>query len=53
MKECFQTKYMHRCGVCGIALPQREMIRDDCSETGWICADCDSELHPEYDCEDF
>lgn len=45
--------YIRQCGICGIKLPQEEMIRDDCSDTGWVCASCDSDLHPEDDFEDF
>ena len=53
MKEHYKKGHMRRCGVCGITLPQQEMIRDDCSDSGWICPDCDSELHPDFDADDF
>jgi hypothetical protein len=53
MKSKLNRTYIRQCGICGVKLPQEEMIRDDCSDTGCVCASCDSDLHPEDDFEDF
>ena len=60
MKECFGKsktidpgEYIRRCGCCGVTCPQKEMIRDDCSDTGWLCYECDSELYVGYDSYEF
>lgn len=42
-----------KCGRCGVVLPQKEMIRDDCSDTGWICPECDSDLYPDFESNEF
>jgi len=59
MKECFGKEYINpkdiirKCGVCGVVRPQKEMVRDDCSDTGWICTECDSDLYPDFDSNEF
>lgn len=44
-----KRKYIRKCGICGERHEQGEMIRDNGSDTGWICEDCHNELHPEYE----
>lgn len=41
------------CGICGEKKPQNEMIRTVCSDTGYICYECDRDLHPEYDIDEW
>lgn len=35
--------------VCAYWHEQSEMVRDECSSTGWICCDCCMGVHPEYE----
>lgn len=44
-----KRKYYRKCGVCGERHEQSEMIRSNESPNGWICTECISNLHPEYD----
>lgn len=44
-----KRKYIRKCSICGERHEQGEMIRDNGSDTGWICEDCHNELHPEYE----
>lgn len=37
------------CGICGKRFDQADGVRDDGSDTGWICDECHDELHPEYE----
>ena len=46
-----KRKYYRLCGICGSRFEQSDGVRDNGSDTGWICDDCYNELHPEY--EDF
>lgn len=48
-----KRRYIRCCGICGERDDQSEMIRDDCSPNGWICLECFTEKHPEYDEEEF
>lgn len=44
-----KRKYYRKCGICGERYEQSEMVRDECSPTGWICFDCCMGVHPEYE----
>ena len=33
-------KYYHICGVCGEEFDPNDMVRDEGSDTGWLCIDC-------------
>lgn len=44
-----KRKYYRKCGICGERYEQSEMVRDECSSTGWICCDCCMGVHPEYE----
>lgn len=48
-----ERKYYRKCGVCGERFEQSEMIRNDQSPNGWICADCHAAEHQEYDTEEW
>lgn len=51
--DCKARKYIRKCGVCGKRHEQSDMIRTNDSPNGWICADCHSEIHPEYGIEEW
>lgn len=42
------TSY-HTCGICGERYKASEMTRNPGSCTGWLCIDCDMQVHPEYE----
>ena len=44
-----ERKYYRICGICGKRFEQSDGVRDDGSDTGWICDECHDELHPEYE----
>lgn len=44
-----KRKYYRKCGMCGERHEQSEMHRDYCSPNGWICDECENDLHPEWD----
>lgn len=48
-----KRKYNRKCGICGETHEQSDMIRDHCSDTGWVCLDCYSAEHPEYDLDEW
>lgn len=35
-----KRKYFRVCGICGEKYQQSAMIRDNRSDTGWVCRDC-------------
>ena len=37
------------CGICGVPIKRDEAIPDDGSKTGYICNDCNSIQHPEFE----
>ena len=41
------------CGICGERHEQDDMIRTDNSHTGWVCFDCYSTEHPEYEIDEW
>ena len=43
-----KIKYYKVCGICGERYPQSSMVKDNGSETGWVCRDCLIDIHPEY-----
>lgn len=53
MKKKRKTQPKRECGICERKFPQNEMIRTDCSDTGYICHECDHELHPEQDFDEW
>ena len=48
-----KRKYNRKCGICGETHEQSDMIRDCCSDTGWVCLDCYIVEHPEYDLDEW
>lgn len=48
-----KRKYYRKCGICGERHEQSEMVRTDCSPSGWICLNCHSAEHPEYDIDEW
>ena len=48
-----KCKYYRKCGCCGERHEQSEMIRTDNSPNGWICIDCQSKEHPEYEIDEW
>ena len=44
MRKCDRV-----CGICGKIYHIDQMVRDEGSDTGWICDFCLLELHPEYE----
>lgn len=42
-----KRKYYRKCGICGERFEQSEMVRDEWSETGWLCVDCHIKEHLE------
>lgn len=48
-KQKKKRKYYRKCGICGERFEQSEMIRTNGSPNGWLCWDCHSIKHPEYE----
>lgn len=44
-----KRKYFRKCGICGERFEQKEMVRDEGSQTGWICVECFMCIHTEYE----
>ena len=53
MQKRKKRKYVRKCGVCGERHEQSHMIRTDASPNGWVCFECHTQLHPEYDIEEW
>lgn len=47
MEKKPKRKYYRKCGICGERFEQSEMVRDEGSETGWLCVDCHIKEHLE------
>ena len=43
-----KRQYIRRCPECGRRYNQREMIRTNISETGWLCRPCYLDAQDEY-----
>ena len=52
-REAKKRKYFRKCGICGERHEQSEMIRTNNSPSGWICFDCHSAKHPEFDIDEW
>ena len=48
-----KREYFRKCGVCGRRFNQKDMIRDDCSDNGWICTDCHNDEYHDEEIGDF
>ena len=48
-----KREYFRKCGVCGRRFNQKDMIRDDCSDNGWICLDCHNDEYHDEEVSEF
>lgn len=44
-----KRKYYRKCGYCGKRLEQKEMIRTDIVNNGWLCKECFDGEESNYD----
>lgn len=44
-----QNHHKYRCGICDEEFERSEVVRDEGSDTGWICRECRAMIHPEYE----
>lgn len=51
MKKSNGNKNVAKCGICGEIWDERDMFEDTGSESGYLCFECYSLIHPEYDDE--
>jgi len=42
-------KYYRKCGYCGKRYEQKEMIRTDIVNNGWLCKECYYDEHKYFD----
>ena len=52
-KKPKKRQYFRKCGVCGRRFNQKEMIRDNCSDNGWMCFECYRDEHLDEELNEF